>query len=266
MLVHSRKPSAGNMVAALLCLAIAMTQAASAGETIRVTNGEWPPYLSEHLAHYGVSSHIVAEAFALVDVEVEYGFFPWKRSFTLAKNGEKWDGSAVWYFSEERARHFHFSDAVTHVEIAFFHLNYASFDWETMEDLKDRKIGATLEYFYGAEFKDAIDAKIIRPEWAASDELNLRKLLKGRIDVFPGAVLVTYTQIRNTFGEEDAARFEHHPKLIRSTALHLILAKANPDNERFVELFNRGLRLLKESGRYDEIVADGIAGKYTRPD
>ena len=265
MLVNSRKPNA-KRVAALLCLVIAMTQAASAGETIRITNGEWTPYLSEHLPHYGVSSHIVTEAFALVDVEVEYGFFPWKRSFKLAKSGEKWDGSAVWYYSEERARHFHYSDAVNQVEMAFFHLKDASFDWETMEDLKDTKIGATLEYFYGTEFKDAVDAKIIRPEWVATDELNLRKLFKGRIDVFPGAVLVTYRQIRNTLGEEDAARFEHHPKLIRSSPLHLILAKANPDNERFTELFNRGLRLLKESGRYDEIVADGIAGKYTGAD
>ena len=127
MFVNSRKPNAKG-VAALLCLAIAMTQAASAGETIRITNGEWTPYLSEHLPHYGVSSHIVTEAFALVDVEVEYGFFPWQRSFKLAKSGEKWDGSAVWYYSEERARHFHYSDAVNQVEMAFFHLKDASFD------------------------------------------------------------------------------------------------------------------------------------------
>ena len=122
-----------------------------------------------------------------------------------------------------------------------------------------------MEYYYGKEFHDAIDSEIIRPEWAATDEINLKKLLKSRIEVFPGAILVTYSQIQASFDEKDAARFMHHPRAINTRPLHLILSKANPDNERLIDLFNSGLKLLKESGRYDEIVADGLAGKYTRP-
>ena len=263
-MISKSKRQKGKGMASLLCLAIAMIQSASAGETVRLTNGEWQPYLSEHVPHYGMSSHIITEAFALVDVEVEFGFFPWKRSYELAKKGEKWNGSAVWYYSDERARNFYYTDPVTQAELAFFHLKDTSFDWETIGDLKGIRIGATLEYHYGAEFHDAVEAGVIRADFVATDELNLKKLLKGRIDVFPGEVVVTYAQIRDTFTEEDAMRFEHHPKLIRSAQLHLILAKANPDSERLVELFDKGLRQLKESGRYDEIVADGIAGKYSK--
>ncbi len=76
--------------------------------------------------------------------------------------------------------------------------------------------------------------------------------------------MVTNAQIRDTFSKEDAARFEHHPKHFRSNNMHLVISKANPDNERFVELFNKGLKRLKESGRYDEIIADGLAGKYNK--
>ncbi|MEE9297196.1 MAG: amino acid ABC transporter substrate-binding protein, partial [Phycisphaerae bacterium] len=65
--------------------------AAQTSKTIRLTNGEWQPYLSKDSPHHGFASHIVTEAFALVGVEVEYGFFPWKRSFKLAKEGT-WDG------------------------------------------------------------------------------------------------------------------------------------------------------------------------------
>ncbi len=41
-------------------------------ETIRLTNGEWIPFLSEDLKHYGVISRIVKEAFALEGMKVEY--------------------------------------------------------------------------------------------------------------------------------------------------------------------------------------------------
>ena len=32
--------------------------------------------------------------------------------------------------------------------------------------------------------------------------------------------------------------------------------------EQMRDRFNEGLRLLKESGRWDQMIADGLAGKY----
>ncbi len=52
---------------------------AQAAETIRLANGEWHSFLSKGAPHHGFASHIVTDAFALVGVEVEYGFFPWSR-------------------------------------------------------------------------------------------------------------------------------------------------------------------------------------------
>ena len=251
-------------IAMLLCLALAVTRPTVAAETIRITNGEWQPYLSEHAPYYGFASHIVTEAFRLVGVEVEYGFFPWKRSLEWAKKGETWDGTAVWLYSEERAASFYYTDPVVPSTVAFFHLEDVEFDWNTMEDLRDTKIGATLEYSYGPEFDEADRSGIIDPRRVATDELNLKKLLKGRIEVFPGEVMVTYSQIRETFSKEDAARFIHHPKPLHRNLQHLLISKANPDNERFVELFNKGLKQLKESGRYDQIIVDSLAGKYSK--
>jgi len=66
-----------------------------AGETIRLSNGEFLPYLSEDLKYYGVLSRIVSEAFALEDIEVKYWFFPWGRAIAVAENGA-WDGSLGW--------------------------------------------------------------------------------------------------------------------------------------------------------------------------
>ena len=88
-------------------LAIALALSSDAGalaqtrDTIRLTNGEWPPFMSKNGPHHGVASHVITEAFALVGVEVEFGFFPWARSLKLAKEGV-WDGSAAWWDREER--------------------------------------------------------------------------------------------------------------------------------------------------------------------
>lgn len=234
-----------------------------AAETIRITNGEWQPFLSEHAPHYGFASHIVTEAFALLGVEVEYGFFPWKRSMELAKKG-RWDGTAVWSETEERKEDFYYTDAVAHQRLYLFHLRNFPFDWNTLEDLRGTKIGGTVEYSYGEEFDAAEKAGVIFIDRASKDEQGLRKLLKGRIEVFAGEIMVTYEQARDVFSEEEAASITHNITPIDERPMFLLLSKAVEGNERLRDLFNQGLKLLKDSGRYDQIITDGIAGKYAK--
>ncbi len=232
-----------------------------AQDTIRLTTGKWQPFTSKSAPHYGFASHIVTEAFALVGVEVEYCFFPWKRSMKLAREG-KWDGSTTWYDTEERRADFFYSDPIAPATNSFFHLTSYQFDWEKFEDLADIRVGGTAEYSYGTAFDAAEQAGDFRTHRAISDEVGLTNLLKGRIDVFPGEVMVTNEQIRDTFSDEDAALFTHHPKHISKTPLHVLLSKKVPGMERMRDRFNEGLGMLQESGRYDQILADGLGGKY----
>jgi polar amino acid transport system substrate-binding protein len=250
---------------ASLCLALTCNAAsAQTSKTIRLTNGEWQPYLSKDLPHYGFASHIITEAFALVGVEVEYGFFPWKRAYKVAGQ-EEWTGGAIYWDTEERRRDFYFTDAVVPSTTVLFYLKGTEFDWETYEDLSAVKIGATLVYSYGKTFDAAEAAGTIKTARVPTDETNLKKLLKGRIEVFPGEVMVTYAQIRDTFSKEDAGRFTHHPKPVNDQPLYLLLSKKLPGNEALRDLFNNGLKQLKASGRYDQIIADALAGNYAKP-
>ena len=237
---------------------------AESPKTLRVTNGEWQPYLSKDVPHHGIASHIVTEAFGLVGIEVEYGFFPWSRAMKLAKVGT-WDGTAVWGDSEERRQNFHFTDAIVPSTFVFFHLTSNPFDWSTYEDLRDIRVGGTVEYFYSDEFEAAEAAGVFRTTRTRSDEAGLTNLLKARIDAFPGELMVTYAQIRDTFSEEQTALFTHHPKRIAQKPLYLLLSKKVPGNVQIRDRFNEGLKQLKESGRYDQIFADAFAGKYVKP-
>ncbi len=237
---------------------------ARAAETIRITNGEWQPFLSKDVPHHGFASHIVTEAFKLVGVEVEYGFFPWSRAMKLAREGT-WDGTAVWGTNEERRQQFHFTNAVVPTTYVFFHLKTTAFDWDDYDDLGDLKVGGTVAYSYSEAFEAAEAAGVFRTIRGRSDEVGLKNLLKGRIDVFPGEVMVTYEQIRDTFTEQEAALFTHHAKPIVDKPLFVLLNKDVPGNEHMRDLFNEGLKQLKEIGRYDQIIADALAGKYAMP-
>jgi polar amino acid transport system substrate-binding protein len=250
-------------LATLLAMAWGAGASAQTSQSIRLTNGEWQPYLSKDVAHHGLASHIITEAFALVGVEVEYGFFPWSRAMKLAKEGT-WDGSAVWGDSEERHQNFFFSEPVIYTSWVFFHLKDNEFDWSSYEDLGDIKVGGTVEYYYSDDFEAAEAAGVFRTIRGRSDEVGLTNLLKGRIDVFPGEVMVTYAQIRDAFSSDEASLFVHHPKRIVDRPLYLLFSKKVPGNEQMRDHFNEGLALLKESGRYDQIFAGAMTGIYVK--
>lgn len=234
-----------------------------AEQKVRITNGDWPPYLSENLKHYGVISRIVTEAFAVHNVVVEYDFFPWGRAYVLAKEGD-WDGSVVWYYKEERAKDFFFSEPVIEMKQVFFYLKSSSFNWKTYDDLKGIYVGATIGYFYSESFDKAEKAGKILVERVHTDLINFKKLLMKRIMIFPSDLDAGYYVLQRDFKKEDVELITHHPKLIAAKQSHLILSKKIKRNERLIKLFNKGLRALKENGKYDQYLIESRRGEYLK--
>jgi polar amino acid transport system substrate-binding protein len=98
---------------------------------IRLASGEWKPYQSRSLPGGGSASKIVTAAFANQGLTVEYSYFPWKRSLKLASQG-KFDGTFLWFASDERARNFYISDPVVNIDYLFFFLKESKFDWQSV--------------------------------------------------------------------------------------------------------------------------------------
>ena len=232
-----------------------------AQDRIRITNGEWPPFLSEKLPHFGAVSRIITEVFALEGVTVEYGFFPWKRSYKLAESGE-WDATAVWVYSEERARAFHFSESVLTSQNVFFYLKNLPIDWESLDDLADIKIGASIGYYYGEAFELAEQEGRLKVERSFDDEMNLRMLLKGRIQACVIDLYVGYALLRQHFPLKVLEQVTHHPKAVTETNYQLLFSKQAESGTAQLALFNKGLKKLKESGKFDRYLQDALEGKY----
>ncbi len=232
-------------------------------KSIRIASGEWSPYQSKNLHYNGVASRIVTEAFAHAGITVEYGYFPWARSLEYATSG-KWDGTFLWFDTPARRKIFYISEPVLGIQYVFFHLKSFSFDWDTIADLQDTFIGGTLKYDYGQAFQEAEKSGKIKVERAPSDELNFKKLLKGRIEIFPNDLDAGYEIIHKHFTPEQAKLFTYHTKPVKLAPHHLLLSRKNPENENNIKAFNQGLQYLRESGKIEQYLAESREGKYEK--
>lgn len=231
---------------------------------VTLANGEWPPYHSKSMKHYGLASHLIKEAFALEGIDVEYQFLPWKRGMKMAENGEL-NGTALWRNQAEFQDEFYYSDPVLMSETVFFHLKANPFHWHKFEDLKGINIGGTLGYSYNEDYRIAEKSKEYRIQRMAKDELNFSMLLRKRIDIFPITKEVGYFLLQSKYTAEEASLITHHETSLtpeNERSLHLLLSKDNKDNIELMEAFNKGLNKLKQTGRYDSYILDLKNGKY----
>lgn len=239
----------------VFCAIGLLIAATSRAETIRITNGEWPPFTSERLAHGGPLSRIVAEAFALEGVTVEYGYFPWKRSYEYAKSG-RWDGSIGWEPNPRHLRDFVMSKPVILVDKALYHRKSTPFDWNDIDDLAPWRVGATAGYSYGEQWDQALRSGRLKVEEVALDEQNFKKLLMNRIDVVAMETAVADHLLRTRLSPEEASLVSRHPRSLAQMSICLSLSRRLEQSPRLLERFNRGLQRLKDSGRYDAYLAE----------
>ncbi len=259
LLIMLRTDRKGRMLAVMtlvlhfifVALLIVMSvQTGSSEEVFRITTSEWLPMISPDLEGYGPLCQAVTEAFALEGISVKYGFFPWKRAVVYVEYGD-WDGTIIWTYTPEREKLMDYSDPIFTETMNFFHLKTFAFDWKTMEDLKKLRIGATIGYNYGKAFNKAAESQMINVEWISEDKRNFMKLLAQRIDIFPIELGAGYAFLDKYFTPELRGSVTHHSLPLKEQTYHLLFSKKIERNTRMIELFNRGLKLLRESGKLD---------------
>ncbi len=255
-------PAIQSLFTVLIALVLLTHTSASANERIRLTNGEWPPYLSEKLPHNGAASQIVHEAFAAVGIDVEYCFFPWKRAYNLAINGT-YNGSLVWVKTSKREQDFYYSDIVITDPEYLFQLKSNKFKWKNINDLKGRTIGATLHTAYPT-LEAAERQGILKIHRSGNYDKLYTRLLHERIDAIPQVSQVGKYYQRTSLTKKERAKITYSPTVLQLRQYHLILSKTVPENERFIELFNQGLAIIKASGRYYQIISAMDAGEYDK--
>ncbi len=245
------------------------TAKACANEIITIaSNGDASPGWSEYSKHNGYILHIATEAFALAGIKVKVKWYSsWKRAYEQAKNNDD-NSTCCWFFVKERKNEFYYSNPVTEEAQVFFHLKNYRFDWQTVDDLKGIHIGGNTGFHYGNTMDEAEKTKKIMMDRARSYEQNLKKLLAGRIQIYPAATITAFEHLSYIFPPKIVAQFTYHPKPLLKKNLHLLLSKKIEPRkaERLLTLFNNGLQQLRRNGTYDKILQNAEKGFYKKMD
>jgi polar amino acid transport system substrate-binding protein len=235
---------------------------ASAEEIINISTLEYSPWTGKNLKDNGFVNHVITEAFQRKGYTVKYTYLPWKRAVIETKNGG-FSALSYVYFSKDREKEFHLSDPINEEKIVLFYLKSNPIkDWKTLDDLKNYKFGATRGYTYTKEFWEAAEAIRLEVDVTDSDTQNLKKLLVGRIDIFPSSLVNGYSILQKEFDVSNSDLISFHPKPLSKTTGHLAFTRSRKNSEDLLQIFNQGLAELKKEGLYDTFMDDLIAGKY----
>jgi len=246
------------------CLTLFCTDASAATpRVVKLTTGEWPPIFSESLPGGGIMNRLIAEAFRLEGVQVQYTYMPWVRSYEVGKT-RRFDGTVGLAPNPERLKWFAFSDPVMTADMVFFHRKNHKVSWNTLADLAPDIIGTTKGDYYSDEFAALQKAGKLKIDDSSADEINnLHKLIRGRITLFPIERHVGLYLLQQNFPERERAQITYTNKTFWEAPLHVLINKQTPDGPEILNIFNRGLMKLKNGSAYQRIVNEGMAATPT---
>lgn len=207
----------------------------------------WPPYVGEDIDNYGFCYELVKRIFELKGYNVKVKFQPWARIMDLAKKGDI-DGYFPAYYSKERAVHSYFSKKILSSQIVFLTLKTKNIShYKTLYDLKEYTIGLVRGY---VNREDIDSARYLVKDYAVDDLMNLRKLLKGRVDLIVIDKYVAYYFIKKYFLTLKN-KFQFLYPTIEDKPLYVCFPKKRKGATDFLKDFNKGLEILTQNGTID---------------
>ena len=70
-----------------VCLLLGLPAQASEQPELKISVGDWPPYLASNLKHNGVVAHLISDLLADEGYRVSFQFLPWPRAYSAAAAG-----------------------------------------------------------------------------------------------------------------------------------------------------------------------------------
>jgi polar amino acid transport system substrate-binding protein len=231
----------------MLCLAACPGAAA---ETITIgAEDDWAPYSSvvERKAQ-GFAVDVVREAFAAVNITVNFEVLPYVRCLAKAKAGQIvgcFDAVPNGMIASSYLWHAH-PLFTTHMNV--YGLADSKEQGLVATSLEGKTVGVARDYEYGDEFD--LNTKIVR-KVVDKNEHGFKMLLAKRIQYMAAEERIAnalFTKYPETFG----SKF----KLVGTVStpgLFIAFTKNSPDGAKYLEKFNQGYAALRKSGKYQAI-------------
>lgn len=215
---------------------------------LKISTLEWPPYVISNQKDLGFFCVIVKSILKKIGYESQIEVMPWARALHLVENGS-YDGIIPAYYSKERAHYLLYSDPIYYSKIVLFKRKKSNIKFNKLSDLKNYSIGVIRGGVTSEEFDNA---SYLKKEEAASDERNIVKLCKNRIDLLNGDLEVI-KYISSNFYRECYDKIEPLETPLNVQSLSLALNKNVPNAEKIIKNFNIELKKYIEQNEINKI-------------
>jgi polar amino acid transport system substrate-binding protein len=239
-----------NLILFFILVYITLSIPITAAE-VTVATTDWKPYSGRDLPDYGFTSEIVTKAFARGGYTAQFSFMPWKRARRETEAG-RIDVLSPAYFSAERTRIYAVSEPYSSSTVVFCTKKDKIITYNKLADLKPYKIGVVTGYLNSPEFDRA---DYLQKDPAPADLPNLKKLLKGRVDIIvidKFAAIDLLTNNPDLKATADDIAFLDPPVAVHP--IHILISKNAPEFAQKLEAFNRGLKEIIEDGTVEKII------------
>ncbi|MCL9783019.1 transporter substrate-binding domain-containing protein [Vibrio sp. S4M6] len=210
----------------------------------------WPPFVVEKSdLGNGISIDLLTAAMKTQGYEVKFKILPWSRALDEVSKGRVDLLPATW-FTQERTDFLVYSDPYLENELKFIKRAGDPFEYTGMSSLDGKIVGIVRGYGYGDSFLKATNFR--KPE-AGDLVSNLKKLLAKRIDLTLEDRLVALSVMEKAGLNQDDFAFTK--EALSKNPLHVTSGKANPNSQKYIDAYNKGLAEIKSNGTFDAILS-----------
>lgn len=157
----------------------------------------------------------------------------------------------------EREEYLYYADE-SHISISWhlFYLtqNEGKYKFDRFDDLKDLRIGVTKGFAYTPEFLEIANSGLFRKDAVVKNQLQIKKLLKNRIDLVPLNTLATLYESKLK-GYRDKISYLEKP--LKSKPYYNTFVKASnyPNIDKIRLEYDAILKRMKKDGTLAQILA-----------
>jgi ABC-type amino acid transport substrate-binding protein len=212
-----------------------------------------PKVYLENRQSKGVLVDIIKCVERYSSLKINISLMPWKRAYNSALASL---GAVIGLsMTDERLKILDYSDVMFIDELMLVVKKGKEFDFSSIADLKDKRVGGQRGSKYGEEFFQASNV-IFTLDEDDSSVSRLKKLLYDRIDVAvvgPGNVGVLSVINSDDLLLKNRDKFSILPVPLKQDANYLGISK-KMNMRPFLDEFNKGLAQCKASGKHQQIV------------
>ncbi len=224
-------------------------QPCSYGQQLRMVADTWAPMTGKKLQEGGFSVDLARQIFSQLGYSLKLTFMPWGDIINAMDSGQFDVVPAIW-FTSERDRHLHFSDAYQQNRLVFISLNSESFQYQGLQSLKGKTLGLVTSYAYPQAL---LQAKGVNKLYSKDARENLRMLAGGRVHLTLGNYLVMkYEATLHVLPTHKLFYDTQNP--LADVSLHMAVSRKLKNHRQIIMDVNKVLRTFIADGRYQHLL------------